>query len=146
MRFAIDAYATPLTDAGLLVGRMLLAWIFLHEGVYLLMNFDAAALSMAKAGVPSFALAATVALQLAAGLSIAAGFWTRLGAGALALFCLMTATAFHTNFAIRNELLHFEKDLALAGGLIVLMIHGAGAWSADAIVMRSAPRLTLHRF
>jgi putative oxidoreductase len=33
----------------------------------------------------------------------------------------------------RNQLLHFEKDLAIAGGLLVLFAHGAGAWAFDAV-------------
>jgi putative oxidoreductase len=50
---------------------------------------------------------------------------------ALSLFCLATAFLFHTNFAVRNELLHFEKDLAIAGGMFVLVVCGAGRWSVD---------------
>lgn len=118
-------------DLILLASRLLLAWIFVHEGASLAMNFDAAAAAMAKLGVPAFALIATIALQLVSGIAIAAGWHTRLGAAALGLFCLATAMLFHTNFAVRNELLHFEKDLAIAGGMLVLMVHGAGRWSVD---------------
>ena len=50
----------------------------------------------------------------------------------LAAFCVATALLFHTRFGDRNQLLHFEKDLAIAGGLLVLFAHGAGAWSLDA--------------
>jgi hypothetical protein len=49
------------------------------------------------------------------------------------LFCLLTAVLFHQNFAIHDELLHFEKDLAIAGGMFVLMVRGAGTWSIDAL-------------
>ena len=66
-----------------------------------------------------------------AGLSVAVGWYARCGALALGLFCLATAVLFHTNFAIRNELLHFEKDIAIAGGMLVLMVCGAGRWSVD---------------
>jgi putative oxidoreductase len=118
-------------DIVLLVGRLLLAWIFLHEGAFLLVNYSASSAGMTKMGAPSFALAPVIALQLAAGLSIAVGWYTRCGALALGLFCLATALLFHTNFAIRNELLHFEKDLAIAGGMLVLMVRGAGRWSVD---------------
>jgi putative oxidoreductase len=45
------------------------------------------------------------------------------------LFCLATAMLFHSNFSNRNELLHFEKDLAMAGGMFLLMLRGAGDWS-----------------
>ena len=53
------------------------------------------------------------------------------GALSLGLFCLVTACLFHTNFSIRNELLHFEKDIAIAGGMFVLVVCGAGRWSMD---------------
>jgi putative oxidoreductase len=117
----------------LLTGRLLLAWIFVHEGVFLVVNFGAASATMAKAGIPAFALILTIVLQLSAGIAVAVGWQTRLGAAALGLFCLTTAVLFHTNFAIRNELLHFEKDLAISGGMWVLMLCGAGGWSVDNI-------------
>ena len=59
------------------------------------------------------------------------GFCTRCGALALGLFCLATAVLFHSNFAVRNELLHFEKDIAIAGGMFVLVVSGSGRWSFD---------------
>lgn len=120
----------------LLASRLLLAWIFVHEGVSLATNFDAAAVGMAKIGVSRYLLVATVALQLIAGTAIAAGWYARAGAAALGLFCLATAILFHTNFANRNELLHFEKDLAIAGGMFLLMLRGAGGWSVQAILAR----------
>jgi putative oxidoreductase len=116
----------------LLASRILLAWIFVHEGVFLVTNFAAASASMAKSGVSPPALAATIGLQLIAGTAIAVGWHARLGAAALGLFCVATAILFHTNFANRNELLHFEKDLAIAGGMFILMLRGAGRYSAQA--------------
>jgi putative oxidoreductase len=71
-------------------------------------------------------------------LAIAIGWHARLGAAALGLFCVATAILFHTNFASRNELLHFEKDLAIAGGMFVLMLRGAGGLSIDAFAGRNA--------
>jgi putative oxidoreductase len=118
----------------LLAGRLLLAWIFVHEGVFLAMNFGSAAAAMAKLGVPAPALVAVIALQLLASIAIAIGWNARCGAAALGLFCLATAVLFHTNFAIRNELLHFEKDLAIAGGMLVLMLCGPGGWSVDGLI------------
>jgi putative oxidoreductase len=117
----------------LFASRLLLAWIFVHEGVLLVMNFDGASAAMAKMGIPAFVFIATIILQLAAGIAIAVGWHARLGALALGLFCLATAILFHTNFANRNELLHFEKDLAIAGGMFVLMLRGSGRWSIDAL-------------
>jgi putative oxidoreductase len=88
----------------LLASRLLLAWIFLHEGVFLATNFAAASASMAKLDVPAPALVATIGLQLVSGIAIAVGWHARLGAAALGLFCLATAILFHTKYANRNEL------------------------------------------
>jgi putative oxidoreductase len=136
-----------LDDLVLFASRLLLAWIFVHEGAFLAMHFDAASSSMAKLGVPPFALIATVALQLFAGIAIAVGWFAQLGAAGLGLFCLATAMLFHTDFAVRNELLHFEKDLAIAGGMFVLMVRGAGRWSLDSLrrLNRAASPLTTAR-
>jgi putative oxidoreductase len=120
----------------LLVSRLLLAGIFVHEGVFLATNFSATSTAMAKVGVPAFAVIGTIALQLVAGIAIAVGWHARLGAAAVGLFCLATAILFHVNFANRNELLHFEKDLAIAGGMFVLMLRGAGGYSVRAFASR----------
>jgi len=123
----------PMVDnVVLLVSRLLLAGIFVHEGVFLAANFAAASTAMAKVGVPTLAVIVTIALQLVAGIAIAVGWHARLGAAALGLFCLATAILFHVNFANRNELLHFEKDLAIAGGMFILMLRGAGGYSVQA--------------
>ena len=128
-----EKYVAKLADPLLLIGRLLLALIFLHESITLIGGFAAASAYMTKVGVPRFMLLPTIALQFGAGLMLAFGFQARLGALSLGLFCLATAFLFHTNFANTNELLHFEKDLAIAGGLFVLMVKGAGAWSVDAL-------------
>ncbi|WP_424630567.1 DoxX family protein [Bradyrhizobium sp. SYSU BS000235] len=125
-------------DAVMLIGRLLLAAIFLHEGAFLVANFGPTSAAMAKLGVPLFLFIPTIALQLIAGFAIAAGWHARWGALALGLFCLATAVLFHTNFASRNELLHFEKDFAIAGGMFVLMVHGPGGWSIDGLWPRKA--------
>ena len=124
-------------NALLLAARLLLAFIFVHEGVFLMLNFDSAASATSKIGVPNVVFVATIVLQLFAGMAIALGLFTRLGAAALALFCFATAFMFHTHFGVRDELLHFEKDLAIAGGLLVLALHGVGDWSIEAKLPRS---------
>ena len=74
-----------------------------------------------------------IAIELGAGLLIALGYSTRLAALALAGFCLLAAFVFHTSFGDRNQLLHFTKDLALAGAFLILSARGAGALSLDAL-------------
>ncbi|RUT97595.1 DoxX family protein [Mesorhizobium sp. USDA-HM6] len=122
-------------DIVLLAGRLLLSLIFVHEGLQLATHFESADKAMAALGVGTPLLLATIALQLGAGLSVALGILARLGAVALGLFCLMTAGLFHTNFASQNELLHFEKDLAIAGGMFILALSGAGRLSVDRVLV-----------
>jgi putative oxidoreductase len=121
-------------DVVLLAGRLLLSLIFVHEGLQLATHFESAQKAMAALGVCTPLLLATIALQLGAGLSVALGILARLGAVGLGLFCLMTASLFHTNFASQNELLHFEKDLAIAGGMFILALSGSGRLSLDSLL------------
>jgi putative oxidoreductase len=136
MSRTLEAMLSKTADPLLLVGRILLALIFLHEAVTLATGFAASAAAMSKVGVPPYVLVLTILLQLAAGLMVALGWHARLGSLSLGLFCLATAFLFHSNFAVRNELLHFEKDLAIAGGLFVLTATGAGALSLDRVFRR----------
>ncbi|MBX5158737.1 MULTISPECIES: DoxX family protein [unclassified Rhizobium] len=130
-----------LADLVLLLGRLLLSLIFLHEGLSLATNIAATIDTFATLGLSAPVALAVIVLQIGAGLSIAAGFLSRLGALALALFCLATAFLFHTNFASQNELLHFEKDLAIAGGMFVLAASGAGSISIDNLLRKRTNRL-----
>ncbi|HEY0851533.1 MAG TPA: DoxX family protein, partial [Bradyrhizobium sp.] len=123
------ASESALTDAGLLAGRLLLVLIFLHEGFGIIGNYAGAAAYMQKSGVPSLLLPAVIALQLGGGTLIATGAMTRLAALLLAGFCMLTAVLFHWQFADHNQLLHFQKDLAMSGGFIVLACCGPGNWS-----------------
>jgi len=127
----LEAMLSKTADPLLLVGRILLALIFLHEAVTLATGFAASAAAMSKVGIPPYVLVLTILLQLGAGLMVALGWHARLGSLSLGIFCLATAVLFHSNFAIRNELLHFEKDLAIAGGMFMLTATGAGALSLD---------------
>jgi putative oxidoreductase len=132
----------PLASAGLFVGRLLLAWIFLHEGWSVIASYSGAAAYMQKFGVPGMLLPAVIALELGGGLLIAAGLLTRIVAAAFAVFCLLTAFLFHWQFADRNQLLHFEKDLAIAGGFLVLVITGPGKWSVERYVRQNGLNVT----
>ncbi|MCP4620170.1 MAG: DoxX family protein [Bradyrhizobium sp.] len=124
-------------DAGLLAGRLLLVFIFLHEGWSLLGNYAGAAAYMQKSGVPPLMLPAVIALQLGGGLLIAAGVLTRCAALTFTVFCVCTAIMFHWQFADRNQLLHFQKDLAIAGGFLVLACCGPGGWSLGRFLARA---------
>jgi putative oxidoreductase len=115
------------------LGRLLLAAIFLHEAWAKLTAYDAAVGYMQAFGLPGWLLPFAIAVELVGGILVIAGLYTRVAALALALFCVATAVLFHNKFGNRNELLHFEKDLAIAGGFLVLAARGGGAWALDAL-------------
>jgi putative oxidoreductase len=114
-----------------LLGRLLLASIFLHEAWSKLVAYPSAVAYMQAFGVPGELLPLAIAVELGGGLMILAGVYTRVAALALAGFCIVTAVVFHAKLGNRNELLHFEKDVAIAGGFLVLAARGAGAWALD---------------
>lgn len=130
------ALESALRDAGLLAGRCLLVFLFLHEGWSILGNYAGAAAYMQKSGVPPLLLPAVITLQLGGGLLIAAGLMTRSAALLFAAFCVLTAILFHWQFADRNQLLHFQKDMAIAGGFLVLAGCGPGNWSIGRYLTR----------
>ena len=115
----------------LLIGRLLLASLFIVEGWGKLKGYAGAVGYMEKFGVPGILLPLVILAEIGGGLCIALGWQARWAAAALAGFSIMAALMFHSNFANRNEILHFEKDIAIAGGLLVLFAFGSGAWSID---------------
>lgn len=120
-----------LTGAVDLLGRQLLAALFLYDGWIVANNYGATADYLAQFGVPPLFLIPALILQVVGGLLIAVGWNTRLAALALSLFCISTAVIFHNQFGDPNEAIQFWKDLAIAGGFLILAAHGAGTFSLD---------------
>ena len=121
-----------LTAALNLLGRVLLVAIFLYEAWVKLNGYGGVVEYMEQYGVPGILLPLVIAVEIVAPLMIIIGWYTRLAALALAGFCLLTAFFFHTDFEETNQVLHFWKNLAMAGGFMVVMANGAGAFALDA--------------
>jgi len=119
------------SDAAALAGRFLLAAIFIQEGWSKIGGYEETVAYMAKAGVPGLVLPAVIAVELLGGILIVVGWQTRLVAIGLAVFSILAAILFHMNFGDRNQAIHFMKNLAIAGGFLVLAAGGPGAWSID---------------
>jgi putative oxidoreductase len=127
-----------LRNGGELTGRVLLGLLFVLEGSSKIGAYSGAASYMAAFGMPPQLLPVAIAVELGAGVLVMVGWRTRLAAILLAVFCVVAAIVFHTKFGDRNQLIHFEKDLALAGAFLVLWARGAGAYSLDALRARLA--------
>lgn len=115
-----------------LVGRILLALMFLLAGISKITGYAGTAAYMASAGVPGALLPLVIALEVGGALAIIVGFQTRLVALALAGFSVAAAALFHSNFADQMQMVMFLKNVAVAGGFLVLAANGPGALSLDA--------------
>lgn len=115
------------------LGRVLIALIFLFSGFEKLMAPAATLQYIASAGIPlpQVAYGITLLVELVGGLCLLLGFQARLAALVLALFSLAAALRFHNNFADQNQMLHFLKNLAIAGGLLQVFAFGPGAFALD---------------
>ena len=130
-----NALQNPLT----LVGRLLLALLFLPAGIGKIIGFAGTVGYITSAGLPMPAVAAVIALtvEIVGGLALISGFGTRIAALVLAVFTLVASVFFHNYWAVPADQqfvqqLLFFKNIAVAGGLLVLAAWGAGGWSVDA--------------
>lgn len=105
-----------------ILGRILLALLFLFAGAIKVTSYDFFLGRMAGGGVPGFLLPAVIALELGGGLALLLGWKLQYSAGALAIFCIATAVIFHHDFANASERNVFFKDLAIAGALMVIAV------------------------
>lgn len=121
-----------LSDLFVLAGRVLLSAIFLHEAWFKIANYAGVVRYTELAGLPGAMLPLAILVEGIGGGLILAGLFTRCAALALAGFCLFTAFVFHAKLGDINQVQHFEKNLAIAGGFLVLAAFGAGRWSLDA--------------
>jgi putative oxidoreductase len=88
--------------------------------------------------VPPLAFVVSVLIELGGGLLLLSGYRARAVALAMAVFCVVTAIFFHHNFADQNQMIHFLKNVMMAGGLLQITYFGAGAFSLDARTRRVA--------
>jgi putative oxidoreductase len=117
-----------LTEAS---GRVLLAVLFLLSRIGKLGAYAATGAYMSAYDVPSALLPVVIATEVLGALAIILGWKARVAGLLLAGFCLLTASIFHHNLADQAQLIHFFKDLAIAGGLLLLVVNGAGPLSLD---------------
>jgi putative oxidoreductase len=122
-----------------LVGRLLLALLFLPAGLMKIGGFAGTAGYIGSKGLPLPAVGRRDRHRgrSAGGLALIAGFGTRAAALVLAVFTLAATVIFHAYWAVPAEMqmvqqLMFFKNIAVVGGLLVLAAHGAGGWSVDA--------------
>jgi putative oxidoreductase len=116
-------------------GRLLIAVIFLFSGTSKILAPSMTQAYIASAGLP-FPIAAyfiAIAIEIGGGILLVLGFKARLIALAVAIFSVATAIGFHHNFADPDQLMHFLKNISMAGGLLQVTAFGGGAFCIDAL-------------
>ena len=117
-----------------LLGRIMIGAPFILSGLGKLMAHDATVGYIGSVGLPLPQLAWLIALlvEIGGGALLISGFRARPVALVMAVFALATAIFFHRNFADQNQMIHFLKNVMLAGGLLQIVYFGAGPLSVDA--------------
>ena len=119
-----------------IVARILIALIFVLSGASKITSFDGTVGYIASKGLPLASLAAIMAIivELGGGLMLVFAYRARIAAFLLARFPVVAAVIFHDFWSVpaaemQNQMIHFMKNLALAGGLLMVVVHGASAKS-----------------
>ena len=139
-------------NAVILIGRVLLALMFIRYGYSKIGAFAGTAGAIASKGIPLPGVAAVVAIfiELGLGLCVLAGYRARAAAAVMGLYLAFITPLFHNFWALpaaqqMAQEQSFYKNLSAVGGLLILAVFGAGDWSVDARGAPSAPRFGASR-
>ena len=121
-----------------LVGRILLAAIFLISGCFKIMGYSQIVGYAAAKGLPlaSVAIVCAIVVEFLGGIGVLLGFKTRIAAWLLFLYLIPATLVFHNFWKLQgmeqqDSMIHFLKNLAIMGGLLILAANGPGAYSVD---------------
>jgi len=114
-----------------LAGRILLALIFLQSGIEKFVYYSGTLGYMTKAGLPfpQVLLVASGIIETACALALILGWKTRLAAIGLVIWMIPVTLLFHNPAGGQEAMIHFMKNIAITGGLLVLFASGPGVWS-----------------
>ncbi len=112
-------------------GRFFLAMMFIMSGLNKIGAYANTQGYMEAMGVPGALLPLVIALEVIGGIAIVIGFQARLTALGLAGFCILSAVLFHADFSDQMQMMSFMKNITIAGGFLMIVAHGAGAYSLD---------------
>lgn len=113
------------------IARVFLGQIFLLSGFFKITGYEGTVGYMEAMGIPGMLLPWVIALEIGGGVAVIVGWHTRMTAIALAVFTVVAAAIFHSNFSDQMQMIMFMKNIAITGGFILLAVHGAGNYSLD---------------
>ena len=113
------------------LGRIFLSTLFLIEGTNKIFNYEETIQYMENFGVPGYLAIPAIILEILFPLLLIIGYQTKIAALVMMIFTIVVAIIFHTNFDDQMQFITFFKDIAIAGGLIIIFVNGAGKFSVD---------------
>ena len=113
------------------VGRLLLSILFLIEGLGKISMQENVITYMEDYGVPGILFLPATALEILFPIILIVGYKTKWAASVMALFTFTVAIIFHTDFSDGMQMIFFFKDLAIAGGFMIIVAYGPGKISLD---------------
>ncbi len=114
-----------------LIGRILISALFLISASNKIFNLQGSMGWMEGFGVPGFLIFPAIAIEIILPILVIVGYQARIAAGILAIFCLMTAFIFHSDFGDQSQFISFLKNIGLAGGFLFIVANGTKDWSVD---------------
>lgn len=114
-----------------IVGRILIAVLFLLAGFGKLADVQGFTGYLQSGGLPGFLAWPAILFEIAVGILLIIGYQTRLVGLAGAAFCVVSAALYHNNFADQTQMIMFLKNLAIAGGFLLLAANGPGKYAMD---------------
>ena len=113
------------------VGRILLSALFLIEGLGKISMQEEVIMYMEEYGVPGILFIPATALEVLFPLLLIVGYKTKWVASIMALFTFAVAIIFHTDFSEGMQMMFFIKDIAIAGGFMIIVAYGPSKISLD---------------
>ena len=113
------------------LGRIFLSTLFLIEGINKIFNYEGTIQYMENFGVSEYLAIPAIILEILFPLLLIIGYHAKIAALVMAVFTIVVAIIFHTNFDDHMQFITFFKDIAIAGGFIIIFVNGSGRFSLD---------------
>ena len=113
------------------VGRIFLSTIFIINGIGKIFHYEGTIQYMENFNVPGNLIIPAIIVEIVFPILLIIGYRTRFSALILSLFTLTLAIIFHTDFSDQMQLISFLKNIAIAGGFLIIFVSGAGKYSID---------------
>ena len=114
-----------------ILGRLLLSAIFLINGIGKIFNYEGTIQYMENFDVPGYLIIPAITVEILFPILLILGYYTKFSALVLSLFTLALAVIFHTDFSNQMQLMSFLKNIAIAGGFLIIFVYGPGKYSLD---------------